>query len=223
MRSKWDSVLTASLLGCALITTCLVVRREFAPKAPPTTKPVFIKDWKSRFADGTHLGPVTAPIQVVAFTDFECPFCATFHKNVNSLRERYPSQVSVTYIHFPLPGHRFALPAARVEECANDQGRFEAMFDQLFDGQDQLGLKPWADYAAAAGVPDMAAFDSCIKNTRPITRVEEGKSLGAKLDVRATPTIIVNGWRLGRPPTAEELDQIVKRLLGGKSPVDAES
>lgn len=91
------------------------------------------------------------------------------------------------------------LPSNSVAECANDQGRFEAMYDALFEGQDRFGLKPWDEYAIAAGVPDMAAFDACIKKTDPIPRVEEGKALGA------------------------ELDQMVRRILAGNQPVDAKS
>jgi protein-disulfide isomerase len=97
------------------------------------------------------------------------------------------------------------------------------MYDALFEGQDQFGLKPWDDYATAAGVPDMAAFDACIKKTDPIPWVEEGKALGAKLDVQGTPTIIIYGWKLGRPPSEAELDAMVQRILAGKQPVDGKS
>ena len=97
------------------------------------------------------------------------------------------------------------------------------MYDQLFEGQDQFGLKPWDDYATAAGVPDIPAFDACIKKTVPIPHVEEGKALGSKLDVQGTPTVIINGWKLGRPPNQQELDGMVKRILAGRSPVDGKS
>jgi len=69
----------------------------------------------------------------------------------------------------------------------------------------------------------MAAFDACIKRTDPIPSVEEGKALGAKLDVQGTPTIIVNGWKLAHPPSPEQLDQMVQRILAGKQPVDGKS
>jgi hypothetical protein len=78
-------------------------------------------------------------------------------------------------------------------------------------------------YAAAAGVPDVPKFDACIKKTDPILRVEEGKALGATLDVQGTPTIIINGWKLGHPPIEAELDQMVRRILAGKQPVDAKT
>lgn len=93
------------------------------------------------------------------------------------------------------------------------------MYDQLFDGQDSFGLKPWSEYARAAGVPDLAAFDVCIKNTDPIPRVVEGKRLGKELDVRGTPTVIINGWKMGRPPSEQELETMIRAVLAGKSPV----
>jgi protein-disulfide isomerase len=157
------------------------------------------------------------------FADFECPYCGSFHKALKLIQQRYANQIGLTYVYFPIQGHRFAIPAARVAECANDQGRFETMYDQLFDGQEQFGLRSWDDYATAAGVPDMATFEACIKKTDPIPRVEEGKALGAKFDVNGTPTIIINGWKLGHPPTEEELNGMVKRILAGKQPVDAKT
>ena len=145
------------------------------------------------------------------------------HARDLAIARKYPGQIALTYVHYPISGHRFAMPAARAPECANDQGRFQAMYDQLFEGQDQFGLKPWDDYATAAGVPDLAAFDACVKKTEPIPRVEEGKAPGAKLDVQGTPTIIINGWKLGKPPTEAELDQMVQRIFAGKPPVHAKS
>jgi protein-disulfide isomerase len=227
MKIKFDLVITVTLVVCAVLTTGVVLRREFlAPATLPSRaeqKPVLIAQWRDQLDKGISTGTRDALAYIVEFADFECPFCGNFHKTLKAVEQNYPGKIGLTYVHFPIQGHRFALPAARVAECANDQGRFEAMYDQLFEGQDQFGLKPWDDYATAAGVPDIAAFDACIKKTDPIQRVEEGKALGAKLDVKGTPTIIINGWKLGRPPTEEELDGMVKRILAGKSPVDGKS
>ncbi len=221
-----DSVATAILVICALVVTTLLVRREFDTRVTVTgvaeRTPVYVNEWHTDLSKGVHMGSLGAPVQLVEFADFECPFCAQFHKTLAALRERYPTQVGLTYMHFPILGHRFAIPAARVAECAGEQGRFEVMHDQLFEGQGEFGLKPWDDYATAAGVPDLAAFDSCIKRTDPIPRVEEGKALGAKLDVQGTPTIVINGWKLGHPPNAEELDGMVKAILAGRSPVTSD-
>jgi protein-disulfide isomerase len=225
MKSKLDAVITATLVACALVTTGLVVRREFI--APPTVsaqaeqKPTFVEGWETHLARGIRMGQAQAAVQLLEFADFECPFCASFHKDMKALRVRYPTQVALTFVHFPLPMHRFAEPAARVAECAGDQGRFEAMHDLLFEQQDKFGLKPWSEFASEAGVTDSAAFEACIKRTDPIPRVIEGKVLGNQLDVQGTPTVVINGWKLGRPPKLDEMDHMVKAILAGKSPVDA--
>jgi protein-disulfide isomerase len=223
MKVKIESVVTVTLVVCAVITTCVVLRREFFAPAPPLAaaeqKPAFIEDWRAQLANGIRIGPVQAPVQLLEFADFECPYCGSFHKELNTLLGRFPMQVSLTFVHFPLPMHRFAEPAARVAECASDQGRFEAMYNLLFEQQEKFGLKPWSEFASEAGVADTTTFDACIKRTEPIPRVTEGKALGSQLDVQGTPTIIINGWKLGRPPTLDEMDRMVKAILAGKSPV----
>jgi protein-disulfide isomerase len=221
-----DWVLTGALAVCALVTTGVVVHHEFlaGPRAQQQDqKASFVQDWRKHLAIGARLGAGAAPVQLIEFADFECPFCGDFHKSLKAVEERHPNQIALTYVHFPIRGHRFALPAARAAECAGDQGRFEAMHDRLFEGQDQFGLKPWSEYAVAAGVPDLAAFGACIKKSDPIPRVEEGKEFGTQIDVKGTPTLVINGWKLGHPPTEQELDGMVKKILAGKSPVDGKS
>lgn len=227
MRIKWDVMLTGTLVACALVTTGLVVHREFfavapaTPAAAPEQKPVFIEGWRAHLGQGERFGPANAPVQLIEFADFECPFCATSHKTLQALRARYPREVALTYMHFPLAMHRFAEPAVRVAECAGKQARFEPMADRLYEQQNQLGLKPWSEFAAEAGVADGAAFEACIESTEPIPRLVAGQQLGERLGVQGTPTLILNGWKLARPPNDRELDRMVKAVLAGKSPVSA--
>lgn len=224
MHSKWDNVLTATLVTCALITTGLVVHRELsAPTPRPDSslrrKPTFIENWKAQLDRGVRLGPPEAAVQVIEFGDFECPFCAAYHVDLKALREKYPEQVALSYIHFPLPMHQFALPAARAAECAGEQGRFEPMHDRLFEQQREFGRKTWGEFAIEAGVPDPPAFESCIQSTADVPRIINGTRLGRKLDVPGTPTVVVNGWMLPSPPSAEELERMVQAILAGREPV----
>jgi hypothetical protein len=76
----------------------------------------------------------------------------------HAVRARYPKDVGLFFVHFPLPMHRFARPAARATECAGLQGKFGQMVDAVYNKQDSLGLKSWSDYGRDAGVADTVAF-----------------------------------------------------------------
>lgn len=218
--SKIDTALTITLVACAVATVSILIKREVLrptmPDPASAQKDVFIDDWRSLVSSGVQLGSSGAPVQIIEFADFECPFCASFYKTIQALRRKYPTQVGVTLIQFPLPMHRFAIPAARAAECANEQGHFEDMHGQLFAQQEQFGLKSWVEMARDAGVTDLVAFESCTKRTELVSAVEKGKALGEKLNIQGTPTVIMNGWKLGRPPSGEELDRMVQRVLEHK-------
>ncbi len=224
VNKRWETALTVTLVACAVITTGLVIRREFmspenAPAEVPAREPEFVKEWQSFLDKGELLGSAQAPVQLIEFADFECPFCARFTETLHTVRERYPDKVAVTFIHLPLEMHRFAEISARAAECADEQGRFEQMHDLLFKNQRTIGIKPWTEFAQEAGVPDTDAFDSCFKRTDSLPRVEAGKALAETLNVRGTPTLMINGWKLDRPPSVEELDRKVQAVLAGKPPV----
>lgn len=222
MRTKIEITVTALLVLCAVLTTGLVIRRELL--SPPTSivatdKPVFLKKWRAGLKKGFQMGESSARVQLLEFADFECPFCATFHMTLKRLRAHYPKDIAVTFIHFPLPGHRFAEPAARAAECAANQGRFEEMHDALFQGQGSFGVKPWSQFASKAGVLNLAAFQSCVQNEIPLKQIDQGLVLGKELEVRGTPTIVINGWKFAPPPTERDLERIVKAVLAGEGPV----
>jgi protein-disulfide isomerase len=126
--------------------------------------------------------------------------------------------VALTYVHLPLPMHRFAVPAARAAECAGNEGRFEAMYDTLYARQDEFGITSWSELAATAGVKDSTAFDECLrKDVSP--RVVAGRQLATSLGISGTPTVIIQGWQLGRPPDLAELEKMVRAVMNGRSPV----
>lgn len=224
---KWDTLVTATLVLCALTTTGVLIHREYfsQPSRQPQLqqeKAVFIQNWKRYGEHGVQIGSSDAPIQLIEFADFECPFCGTFYESVENLRERYPGKIALSYLHYPLPMHRFAVPAARAAECAHEQNRFEPMQNQLFKRQREFGLKPWIEFAAEAGIPNLAAFEACTRRDDPVTRILAGQRLGDELGIEATPTLIINGWKLAHPPGEDQLDRMVKAILAGKSPMTAD-
>jgi protein-disulfide isomerase len=140
---------------------------------------------------------------------------------------KYGERVALSYIHFPINGHRFAIPAARAAECADAEHKFGALHDVLFDKQDSLGLKSWNSYAQEAGIRDIPGFERCVTTLTDLVRVNRGRSLGGAMNVHGTPDVMVNGWRFASPPTPNELmdavDSVLKHKpvqLASNAPVD---
>ena len=80
--------------------------------------------------------------------------------------------------------------------------------------------RSWRDYAIAAGVPDLKAFDACLGSEAPLPRIEAGQQLAKRLGIGGTPTLIINGWRLASPPSSQELEKMIAEILAGRSPVN---
>lgn len=166
-------------------------------------------DWENLLPIGHRIGPANASVQIIEFSDLECPYCRRFHDTFSKVRTSGLSDISLTFIHFPLSSHRFARLAANASECAADQGRFEEFISTVFANQDSLGLKSFVAFAAAAGVSDTVSFDRCLKSGTEGARVTDGIQQGERLGVRATPTVIINGMRFGNPPGEVELQSFV--------------
>ncbi len=210
------------VLLCALVTTGLVVRREFVSDSQTVqaipSEPTFLKDWREALQHGILTGPAQAPVQVVEFADFQCPYCAQFEKRLSEVSRRHAEKLAITFVHSPLPSHGHAEAAARAAECAHAQGQFNAMKAILFEQQGSFGALSWAELGRQAKVPNVELFQACVDSTQPIERVVQGTRLASKFGVRGTPTILVNGWLLPRPPSADEFDRIVREVLKGETP-----
>jgi protein-disulfide isomerase len=198
MKSRLQDVATLLMVCCALVVTAAVARREFfaapAAAAPPDTEPRPVDNWEQIAAAGQRMGPVGAPVQIVEFSDFQCPFCATFAQTLRAVRAKYPDRVAVLYRHYPIDQlHPHARTAALAAECAGEQGRFEPYHDRLFAQQDSIGGKAWERFAAEAGVPDAAAFATCLREQRRMGNVTRDAELAEKTGIRVTPSIVIDG------------------------------
>lgn len=214
---RFDRGATIVVVLVAIAVGGAAVHREFSdPAATPATgsaAPIKVDGWRELLAIGIRTGPPDAPLKLIEFADFECPFCATMHDAISDSRRALGDSLEYVFVHFPLVQHRFALPAARVAECAYEQGRFDAIQDELYAKQDSFGLRPWRAYALTAGVADLEAFDTCAQASDSIPRVTQGLEAARRLGLGGTPTLIVNGWRYSALAPGE-LKEVLRKRLG---------
>jgi protein-disulfide isomerase len=142
--------------------------------------------------DEPSLGPASAPVTLVAYSDFQCPFCRRAAPHVRKLVETYPDTVRLVWRHFPLPGHPDARAAAEAAACAGEQDAFWEYHDQLFGNQDALGSTDLRRYAEDLGV-DVSQFDACVESHRYESMVTDDLTSGSRLGVSATPAVFING------------------------------
>ncbi len=157
--------------------------------------------------DAPIRGSVMAPVTIVEFSDFECPFCGRAHEPLTRAVEEFPGQVRLIFRHFPLSMHEHAAAAAVAAEAAGAQGKFWEMHDQLFAHQSALGPTDIARYARAIGL-DMDRFAADFEDEELRARIDRSRAEGQRVGVDSTPTIYVNGREL--PPS--QLDELVDYL-----------
>jgi protein-disulfide isomerase len=215
-RARTRTFFDVVLVVAAVVAAASVARTAWRPARADTVAgndSTYVADWKEIAATGVRRGPVDASIVLIELADFECPACRSFAPTLKELQSEYPNHVAVVFHHWPLEYHRFAKLAARSAVCAGDQSRFWEMHDLLYAKQDSLGVKPWVEYANEAGVRE-GEYAQCMKHDAEAKAVALGREISERVGGRGTPTIIINGWRLHRLPTRDELRQRVKKLSG---------
>ena len=147
-------------------------------------------------------GPAGAPIELVEFSDFQCPFCLRANPTVRQVLDTYGDRIRFVYRHYPLPSHPNARPAAEAAECAAEQGKFWPYHDKLFASQSKLADADLKQDAAELGL-DTAKFDACVDSHKYRKQIEADVQAGQEAGVDGTPAFFING-----------------RLISGAQPYD---
>jgi protein-disulfide isomerase len=143
--------------------------------------------------DDPSAGDEDADVTVVAFSDFQCPFCARVEPTLKQVRERYGARVRLVWKDFPLTTiHPDAFKAAEAGHCAADQQKYWAYHDRMFANQSALTPRSLKQYAQDEGL-DVGRFVGCLDSAKYRARVEASLESGATLGVESTPTIFING------------------------------
>ncbi len=137
-------------------------------------------------------GPENAPVTIVEFSDFQCPFCAQASKLVEQILDAYPNEVRFVYKNFPLPFHREAMPAAKAALAAGRQGKFWEMHDKLFENQRSLNADFYAKAAEELGL-DVERFKKDMNDPAIAEQISTEMKEAREASVRGTPTFYING------------------------------
>ena len=149
-------------------------------------------------AKGPARGPSTAPVTMVEFSDFQCPFCG---------------KAKLVFRHFPLDFHKNAEKAAEASMCANEQGKFWEYHDVLFKNQQTLEVPQLKDHAKDVGL-DTASFSACLDSGKYKKAVDDDMAAGQKVGVTGTPAFFINGVMINGAQPFDEFKKVIDQELG---------
>jgi protein-disulfide isomerase len=161
---------------------------------------------------GFSRGAKDAPVTIVEFSDFQCPYCKTATATLKQLLDKYPGKVRLVFRDFPLVSlHPQAPKAHEAARCAGDQGKFWEYHDLLFERSPKMSPQDLKQYAQDLKL-DAAAFASCLDGGKYTAEVDRDTQEGAGLGLTGTPSFFVNGRQLvGAQPIAA-----FQRLVDGE-------
>jgi protein-disulfide isomerase len=183
----------------------------------PTSEPQYVRyDVASEGFYST--GPADAPITIIEFSDYQCPFCKRWHQEVyQPLLAAYPGKIRLVYRNLPLDSiHPDAFPAAEAAMCAGEQNAYWQYHEKLFNG-DSLGTEVYKQYAQELGL-DMTTFESCITDHKYQQAIQDDSNFATNLGVRSTPTFFINGLAIVGAQPLEVFKQVIDKELAGEIP-----
>jgi protein-disulfide isomerase len=163
------------------------------------------------------LGPKDAPVTVVMFSDYQCPYCRKWYSDTfKPLMSAYQGQVRFVYKDFPLSSiHEEASPAALAARCAGEQGKYWEYQDLLFTGPEGLSAAAYTKYAQSLALDD-AKFNECVASKRYQKTIEDDYQTAAGIGIQSTPTFFINGVPLIGAQPIDAFKQLIDQELAGK-------
>jgi len=157
-------------------------------------------------------GNPRAPVTVVVFSDFQCPFCSRVEPTLKQVEQAYGAKVRIAWKHKPLPFHPNAVPAALAAEAAREQGKFWQMHDKMFAAQQELSPASYERWARELGL-DLNRFKAAQSSEKLKARIQEDDQLATRLGIDGTPTMAVNGELVVGAVPFENLKAVIDRKL----------
>ena len=160
-------------------------------------------------------GPDKAPITIIAFSDYQCPYCKRAHATVEQVMQTYGDKVKLVYRDYPLPFHENARPAAEAAACANAQGKFWEYHQKLWAASD-LSTEKLKAMAGEVGM-DQKKFDECLAKQEFKAVIDKDIADGASVGVSGTPAFFINGRMLSGAQPFEKFKEVIDEELARSS------
>ncbi len=185
--------------------------------AAPTQQPQYVR-YEIATEGYPSLGPDDAPITIVEFSDFQCPFCKRFHEETyQALLDAYPGQIRFVYRNLPLTSiHPDAMPAAVASLCANEQNVYWEYHDKLFTG-DTLGRDTYLQYATDLNL-NVEEFSACLDSGKFDDFIKQDMDFAFNLGISSTPTFFINGLAIVGAQPLSSFQTIIDKELAGEIP-----
>jgi protein-disulfide isomerase len=220
MKINLRSFLTGVLLVLFLAGTVFFIKRNRPAPLPPSQPAPEVSVSRVTLK---VLGPESAPVKLVEYSDFQCPSCRVVQADIQGLLKNYPGKIQLTYKHFPLTSHQWSAYAHQAAECMNAQGKFWAYHDKLYEAQAEWSpskvppVEILAGYAREQGA-DMDRFGACMADVAVARAIYAEKEEGNQRQVNATPTFFLGEERFVGPKEMQERGENAVRKVLGLSP-----
>ena len=189
---------------------CTPVEAADAADSAPPTRHVIEEGGNPSF------GPADAPVTIIEFSDYQCPYCKRWHDEVfKLLLVKYPDQVRFVYRDLPLGSHNQAAKAAEAANCANEQNVFWEYHDKIFSYAADMGRNTFLNYASELNL-DMPIFIECLDSSRYADEVAADLIYAQSLGIGSTPTFFVNGLFVQGALPYENFKSLIEQELAGE-------
>jgi protein-disulfide isomerase len=164
------------------------------------------------------IGPEDAPITIIEFSDYQCPYCRRWHEQVyQPLLNAYPGKIKLVYRHLPLTSiHPDALPAAEAAMCAGEQDAYWPFHEKLFSSV-ELNSDLYLQYAQEIGL-DVTNFEACLTEHRYQEAIQADSDFAVNLGATSTPTFFINGLAIVGAQPLNVFQQVIDKELAGEIP-----
>jgi protein-disulfide isomerase len=208
MNSKFDSGTGKVLVGQDVQPTQQAVQKSQQPSRVQVST-----------GDDPANGLKSAPVTIIEFSDFQCPYCEIFSTQTLPLIEKnYVSTGKVRFVYrdFPIKSHKYAEKAAEAAKCANEQGKFWEYHNELFSNQNSLDISSLMLYAKNLNL-DATTFNDCLNSGRMASKVQKDYNDGLNYSVQGTPTFFINGIELEGAQPYTVFEQVIDGELNTNS------